>query len=106
MSDSGAASPRDARRIMANGRVGGYPKLPIQPLLDHIGGRQEDQAEVLGIDKRKMNRYKKTGITIYRADELAVKVLHMHPVEVWGFEAWLEAVVGAVLPTDDGVRVA
>lgn len=41
-----------------------------------------------GIDRSGLQHAKRTGLTVWMADVVAVRGLNLHPIEVWG-DAWL-----------------
>jgi hypothetical protein len=67
------------------------PKLPVEPLLEfHDGMNILSIARALHCTNSDIYRWKREGITIWRADQIAVDKLGVHPAVVWG-EMWWEA---------------
>ena len=62
------------------------PKIfPIQVLMDFVGTATDSQfAELVGVDRRTVQRWKRTGIDCWKADTLCVKVAGVHPANVYG----------------------
>jgi hypothetical protein len=79
--------------------------LPFGPLEDHVVARCPDLprnrrsdgtvevfttaaiAEMLGISTSSVRKYRLRGVSIWRADELAVR-LGRHPMDIWGPAAY------------------
>lgn len=94
-----AMAERDARRQIANGIRGTQPDAPLQPLLERLAThlvidieqlRVDDIAEACGVDRRTVQRWKRTGwITHRHIDRIAVH-LGWHPAAIWGADWWIE----------------
>ncbi len=81
-------------------------RLPFGPLEREVGRRldrpatREELVSTLGITTiETVSRYRLNGLTVWKADELAIK-LNMHPVEIWGLQAWFEGISAAELDRD------
>lgn len=60
-------------------------RLPIEPLMEAMGVTGASEfAAVCGIARRSFYRLKESGLTVWQADEYAVKFAGMHPFCVWG----------------------
>jgi hypothetical protein len=62
------------------------PKIfSIQVLMDYVGTATDTQfAELVGVDRRTVQRWKRTGIDCWKADTLCVNVAGVHPANVYG----------------------
>lgn len=61
--------------------------FPIEPLIDAERLSTKAFAELLGIRRRQLCRWKNVGLTVRQADELAMR-LGYHPAEIWA--AWTQ----------------
>lgn len=67
-------------------------RLPALPLLRRIAVRQDDIAEIMGVDRRTIQRWLVDGLSFAKADELACS-RGLHPIDVWG-DLWTREVAG------------
>lgn len=58
-------------------------RFPIGPLLRFEGRPYGDLAAILGVSRRTIERWGAEGISVWRADELAIKGLGVHPASIW-----------------------
>ncbi len=66
------------------------PCLPVAPLLEAVGAPSNVQAApLLGVDRRTLCRWLRSGVPVTSADSAAIKA-GLHPLSVWGDE-WLTA---------------
>jgi len=61
----------------------------IQPLVEAYGRPWREFRATVRTNFAVLNRYKAEGMPFYVADRFAV-LCDLHPVEVWGYEAWIE----------------
>jgi hypothetical protein len=67
------------------------PKLPVEPLLAFHGDMNTlSIARALHCANSHIYRWKRDGIGIWMADQIAVKKLGVHPSAVWG-DLWWDA---------------
>lgn len=70
-----------------------HQKLPFAPLdvlLDPgTEASQVRASEILGVPRATIANWRKRGIPLKRADEMAIRI-GCHPAEVWGLEVWAE----------------
>ena len=64
--------------------------LPLQPLVEAYGKPWREFRTAVGARHTVLNRLKIEGLTLTIADKFATKC-DLHPIEVWGLDAWLEA---------------
>lgn len=64
--------------------------LSIISLFEAFGRPWREFREVVGARHTVLNRYKENGMPIDVADKYAVKC-NLHPVEVWGYDTWIDA---------------
>jgi hypothetical protein len=64
--------------------------LPLQPLVEAYGKPWREFRTAVGARHTVLNRLKVEGLTLSVADRFAMKC-NLHPAEVWGLDAWLEA---------------
>ncbi len=81
-------------------------RLPFGPLENAVVNKinrvpsQEELAIILGIATQEMvARYRVKGLTVWTADVLAVHI-NLHPVEIWGLEAWFAGISDEELDRD------
>lgn len=59
--------------------------FPLAPLLEVGGTGIKTTARALGIDPAQLHRWRRYGLTIDQADEMACR-LGLHPIEIWPTE--------------------
>jgi hypothetical protein len=66
------------------------PRLPLQPLLDRLWIDAEgepmtlaDLAREMGVSRPRVYVWAETGLDIYTADEVATRMLYLHPSMIW-----------------------
>lgn len=66
-------------------------RLPLEPLMRELGlyGTSE-LAHRLGVSRWTVLRMKKAGLTIYQADEVAIRVVGTHPTCIWGADFYVD----------------
>lgn len=70
---------------MPNRRADRSSNLPLRPLMEAMGlPGVSEFASAVGITRFTVYRWLEIGITIWKADELAIKFAGLHPVNVWG----------------------
>lgn len=52
------------------------------PIADYLGGTDGTQAEILGVSRRQVQRYKTDGLSREHAERIA-ELLKLHTVELW-----------------------
>lgn len=65
-------------------------KLPLQPLIDRYGGTYRDFRATVKASSAVLTRAKSDGLSVELADRYA-KRCDLHPIEIWGVDAWLQA---------------
>jgi len=59
------------------------PRLSLRALMDHLRIHEVSTfAEAIGLSRKSCYRYFESGVPLYVADRLAIKV-GLHPLEVW-----------------------
>lgn len=66
----------------------------IHTLFTAYGRPWREFREVVGARHTVLNRYKDTGLPLDVADKYAVRC-DFHPVEVWGYQPWIDGLLGA-----------
>lgn len=69
------------------------PKVPFGPIDRTLVTCDKDFADHLGVSRRQIIRWRQTGVSIPRAEDICDH-FGVHPAEVWG-AAWFETVVPA-----------
>lgn len=72
------------------GAVSKDPKFPLVNLYESFGTNRPSErelADILGVERQTLRRWKETGVPLLKADRLACK-LGMHPAEIWGEDWW------------------
>jgi hypothetical protein len=71
-----------------------FHRFGIRPVPNYgVDGRNEGDWGIKGLlttaERQRWYRARRTGsIGVYEADRFCVKVLHVHPVQVWGEQWW------------------
>lgn len=70
-------------------RRGGTPEpklFYVQTLMDFVGTASDEQfAELAGVDRRTVQRWKRSGLDCWQVDRLCVTVGGVHPASVYGW---------------------
>ena len=74
-------------------RLGTISEVLMSGGVRQLGPSEGRMAEVLGVDRRQIQRWHHTGLSFTQADRYAVRA-GVHPVEVWGSELWFAGVEG------------
>lgn len=62
-------------------------RLPLDPLMRELGATGTSELALkMGVSRWTVLRMKKAGLTIYQADELAIRIAGTHPTCIWGAE--------------------
>lgn len=70
---------------MPNRRADRSSNLPLRPLMEAMGlPGVSEFARAVGTTRFTVYRWLEIGITIWKADELAIKFAGLHPMNIWG----------------------
>lgn len=59
--------------------------LPLRPLMEAMGlPGVSEFARAIGMTRFTVYRWLEIGITVWKADELAIKFAGLHPLNIWG----------------------
>jgi len=59
-------------------------RLPLAPLLEASGMSISSLAIAAGVNRKSIHRWAHEGVPLFRVDEIAVKVLGVHPACIYG----------------------
>ena len=65
-------------------------KLRVGPLLEASGMSISALALAAGVNRKSIHRWAHDGVPLFRVDEIAVKVLGVHPACIYGDAWWFE----------------